>query len=151
MNKWMDEWMHERLIVEWLQDEMIELGEKEAIEAVADKEAAETAAHVALMKEANLEVRPFPSSCLQHLNWQAPTQFLMMIPDVCQCEHKGPVQQQTCLLHAWETSGDDLHESAKQMVHLIQTAVTKPNTGSYSGLYIPDPRGFAKSESSKRE
>ena len=36
---------------------MIELGEKEALEAVADKEAAETAAHVALMKEANLAVR----------------------------------------------------------------------------------------------
>ncbi len=35
---------------------MIELGEKEATEAVADKEAAETAAHLALMKEANLEV-----------------------------------------------------------------------------------------------
>ncbi|KAA6424820.1 MAG: leucine-rich repeat-containing 48 isoform 1 [Trebouxia sp. A1-2] len=41
--------------IEQHQDEMIELGEKEAIEAVADKEAAETAAHVALMKEANLE------------------------------------------------------------------------------------------------
>ena len=38
------------------QDEMIELGEKEATEAVAEKEAAETAAHAALMKEANLEV-----------------------------------------------------------------------------------------------
>ncbi len=47
---------------------MIELGEKEAIEAVADKEAAETAAHVALMKEANLEVRPFPFSSSQHLH-----------------------------------------------------------------------------------
>ncbi len=53
---------------DWLQDEMIELGEKEAIEAVADKEAAETAAHVALMKEANLEVRPFPSTCSWHLH-----------------------------------------------------------------------------------
>ena len=63
MGEWMYEW-----ICEWLQDEMIELGEKEAIEAVADKEAAETAAHVALMKEANLEVRPFPSSCSQHLH-----------------------------------------------------------------------------------
>ncbi|DBB11623.1 hypothetical protein WJX82_004054 [Trebouxia sp. C0006] len=41
--------------IEQHQDEMIELGEKEAIEAVADKEAAETAAHVVLMKEANLE------------------------------------------------------------------------------------------------
>lgn len=39
------------------QDEMIEMGEKEAAEAAADKEAAETAAHVALMKGANLEVR----------------------------------------------------------------------------------------------
>lgn len=38
------------------QDEMIELGEREATEAVAEKEAAETAAHAALMKEANLEV-----------------------------------------------------------------------------------------------
>ncbi|KAL3160580.1 hypothetical protein ABBQ32_010517 [Trebouxia sp. C0010 RCD-2024] len=37
------------------QDEMIELGEKEATEAVAEKESAETAAHAALMKEANLE------------------------------------------------------------------------------------------------
>ena len=37
-------------------DEMIELGEREATEAVAEKEAAETAAHAALMKEANLEV-----------------------------------------------------------------------------------------------
>lgn len=35
---------------------MIELGEKEATEAVAEKESAETAAHAALMKEANLEV-----------------------------------------------------------------------------------------------
>ena len=35
---------------------MIELSEKEATEAVADKEAAETAAHAALMKQANLEV-----------------------------------------------------------------------------------------------
>ena len=51
--------MYER-IYEWLQDEMIELGEKEAIEAVADKESAETAAHVALMKEANLEVKSCP-------------------------------------------------------------------------------------------
>ena len=49
--------MNGYMIHEWLQDEMIELGEKEAIEAVADKEAAETAAHVALMKEANLEVK----------------------------------------------------------------------------------------------
>ena len=57
------EWMNE-----WLQDEMIELGEKEAIEAVADKEAAETAAHVVLMKEANLEVRPFSSSCSWHMH-----------------------------------------------------------------------------------
>ena len=39
------------------QDEMIELGEREATEAVAEKEAAETAAHAALMREANLEVR----------------------------------------------------------------------------------------------
>ena len=38
------------------QDEMIEMSEKEAAEAVADKEAAETAAHAALMKGANLEV-----------------------------------------------------------------------------------------------
>ena len=38
---------------------MIELGEKEATEAVAEKEAAETAAHAALMKQANLEVSPF--------------------------------------------------------------------------------------------
>ena len=38
---------------------MIELGEKEATEAVAEKEAAETAAHAALMKQANLEVH-FP-------------------------------------------------------------------------------------------
>ena len=68
MNEFMDGWMHE-WICEWLQDEMIELGEKEAIEAVADKEAAETAAHVALMKEANLEVRDdFPSSCLWHVH-----------------------------------------------------------------------------------
>ena len=37
---------------------MIELGEKEGTEEVAEKEAAETAAHVALMKEANLEVIP---------------------------------------------------------------------------------------------
>ena len=58
--------MYER-IYEWLQDEMIELGEKEAIEAVADKEAAETAAHVALMKEANLEVKSCPSCCSRHL------------------------------------------------------------------------------------
>ncbi len=57
--------MYERI---WLQDEMIELGEKEAIEAVADKEAAETAAHVALMKEANLEVRSCPSSCSRHMH-----------------------------------------------------------------------------------
>ena len=35
---------------------MIEMGEKESAEAVADKEAAETAAHAALMKGANLEV-----------------------------------------------------------------------------------------------
>lgn len=62
-NESIHEWMNERL-----QDEMIELGEKEAIETVADKEAAETAAHVALMKEANLEVRPFPSSCLWHMH-----------------------------------------------------------------------------------
>ena len=35
---------------------MVELEEREATEAVADKEAAETAAHAALMKEANMEV-----------------------------------------------------------------------------------------------
>lgn len=35
---------------------MIEMGEREAGEAVAEKEAAETAAHAALMKGANLEV-----------------------------------------------------------------------------------------------
>ena len=45
------------------QDEMIELGEREATEAVAEKEAAETAAHAALMKEANLEV-PYLPVCL---------------------------------------------------------------------------------------
>ena len=39
---------------------MIEMGEKEAAEAVADKEAAETAAHAALMKGANLEVTQSP-------------------------------------------------------------------------------------------
>ena len=42
---------------------MIELGEREATEAVAEKEAAETAAHAALMKEANLEV-PYLLVCL---------------------------------------------------------------------------------------
>lgn len=48
------------------QDEMIELGEKEATEAVAEKEAAETAAHAALMKDANLEVGPgLVSWCLR--------------------------------------------------------------------------------------
>ena len=43
-----------------LQDEMIELGEKEATEAVAEKEAAETSAHAALMKQANLQVCCLP-------------------------------------------------------------------------------------------
>lgn len=46
------------------QDEMIEMGEKEAAEALAEKEAAETAAHAALMKGANLEVRPMPGYAL---------------------------------------------------------------------------------------
>ena len=40
---------------------MIELGEKEATEAVAEKEAAETSAHAALLKQANLEVCCLPT------------------------------------------------------------------------------------------
>lgn len=43
---------------------MVELEEREATEAVADKEAAETAAHAALMKEANLEVPTCLLACL---------------------------------------------------------------------------------------
>lgn len=43
---------------------MVELEEREATEAVAEKEAAETAAHAALMQEANLEVPTCLLACL---------------------------------------------------------------------------------------
>lgn len=57
------------------QDEMIELGEREATEAVAEKEAAETAAHAALMSEANLEVRA--RLALSHATPSSPCYFTM--------------------------------------------------------------------------
>ena len=51
---------------------MIELGVEEATEAVAEKESAETAAHAALMKEANLEVQACPVSSHVHLGCSCP-------------------------------------------------------------------------------
>lgn len=71
------------------QDEMIELGEREATEAVAEKEAAETAAHAALMKEANLEV----PTCLPILLHHA-------------CVESLP--QATCKNFTWSWHGDCL-------------------------------------------
>ena len=41
------------------------------------------------------------------------------------------MQQQTYLLHAWQ---HDVHESAKRMVRLIQTAIRSLSAVSYSGV-----------------